>query len=351
MCSAIDSTTQGGGGTRALADADDLALFHASLAALCRGGMALGRALRLAGADVSRTPLGPVATALADAVDAGTPIERAYAEGSRGFPPLYRALVAAGVASGDLPTALDQIASHARTEGDATRRIRRALIHPVVTASCALVVGVAAVLFAAPAMGDLTEAATEVSSTPIALGALGVLAALLGTVLVLAWKRSPLRGVRGAALPGVGPLRTAAAQAAIVSTLALLLRRGMPLHDALALTATSCADADLRARVSTAARRVHEGEGLAAALSAEGACDPSVLWLVESADGSSGVVRALEDVGGLLHRRFERGLDRFTAWLRPIAELALGAVVLVFAYAYLIPLVRSANRVLQLWTS
>lgn len=333
------------------ADPEDLALFHTSLAALCRGEMPLGRALRLAAGDLGRSPLAQQAVSMADAVDAGTPIDEAYAEASRPFPPLYRALVAAGVESGDLPAALDEIATHARTEGDAARRIRTALIQPVVTATSALVVGVVAVLFASPRLWSISEETGRGSPTPVAAGALGVLAVLLGAVIVLAWRRSPLRSIRGARLPGVGPLREAAAQAGLVSTLALLLKRDMPAHDALSIAVGSCADAGLAARVERASARVESGEALAAALSAEGACDASVLWLVESAHGSNSVARALDDVGQLLRRRFERGLDRFTAWLRPAAELVVGLVVLAFAYAYLVPLMRQANDAFALWTS
>ncbi len=332
-------------------DPEDLALFHTSLAALCRGGMPLGRALRLAAADLGRSPLAREAIALADAVDAGTPLAEAYADGARPFPPLYRALVRAGVSSGDLPAALDEIASHAKTEGDTARRIRIALIQPVVTASCALAVGLVAVLFASPHLWSVSEAIGDGSPTPIAAVALAVLAALLGTVVVLAWKRSPLAGVRGARLPGVGPLRAAAAQAGLVSTLALLVRRETSLHEALEITAGSCADEELGARVRAAAARVQGGEALAPALAGAHACDASVLWIVESAQGSGGVARALEDVGHLLRRRFERGLDRFTAWLAPLAELVVGLVVLAFAYAYVVPLVKQANGVLQLWTN
>jgi general secretion pathway protein F len=332
-----------------------MALFHSSLAALCRGGMALGRALRLAAADLGRAPLARHAAALADAVDAGVPLATAYADASRPFPPLYAALVAAGVATGDLPSALTEIATHAKIESDATLRIRRALIHPVVTATCALVVGLGAAAFATPRLWTLSEEAGHGSPTPIALGALGVLAVLLAAVVFLAFRRSPMssqrRGTRGLALPGVGPLRAAASEAGFATTLALLLRRETPLHDALTIAARSCADAGLASRVEKAADRVRAGEPLAASLAAEGAFDPSVLWLVESAHGSSGVAQALDDVGSLLRRRFERGLDRFTAWLRPCAEVVVGLVVLAFAYSYMVPLVRQANDVMKLWGS
>ena len=337
------------------ADPEDLALLHTSLASLTRGGMPLHKALGLAAADLSRSPLADVAKSMADEVEHGTPFEATYAADGRPFPPLYVALVAAGVKSGDLAAALSEIAAHAKTEGDAARRIRVALVQPVVTAACALMVGVGAVAFASPRLLGLSEMASVSDATPIALGALGVLAAFLATVLFLAWRRSPLssphRGSRGMALPGVGPLRASAAEAGFASTLSLLLRRETPLHEALAIAGRSCADPGLGSRVAKAAARVEGGEGLAHALGAEGAFDPSVLWLVESAQGSAGVSQAIDDLASLLRRRFERGLDRFTAWLRPAAEVVVGVVVLAFAYAYVIPLLRGANDVLRIWTS
>src|SRR5687767_15477280 len=106
--------------------------------------MPLPKALRLAAADLDGRPLQRAALALADAADAGTPIEQAYADPRLPFAPLHRALVSAGVRAGDLPAALDEIAVHATAQAEAGRRIRAALTHPVVTATCALAIGVAA---------------------------------------------------------------------------------------------------------------------------------------------------------------------------------------------------------------
>jgi hypothetical protein len=295
------------------ADPEDVALFHTSLAALTRGGLPLGRALRLVGADLGRASLARDAEALAVAVDAGTPLDVAYADPARPFPPLYRALVAAGITSGDLPTALDEIAGHARTEADAARRVRGALIHPVVTAVCAVLVGLVALVFTAPRLWGVSEeigTATRRRSPPSRWESRGA-RRRRGR---LVFRRSPVTGTRGAPL-GVGrcarpPRRASRPRSHCCCGARRRCTRRSPSPPAPA-TNRACVPRARRRR----ARR--GGEGLASALAAERAFDLSVLGSSSRLHGGDGVATALTDVATLLRRRFERGLDRFAAWLRP----------------------------------
>ena len=336
---------------RARSDPGDLALFHRTLAGLCRAEVPLPRALRLAGAEVGRGPTAEAGEALAAAVEGGEPFAAAYASMPGAFPALHRAVVEAGVAAGDLAAALAEVAQDATREADARRKIRQALLHPTLTAGAALLVGVAAVAIASPTLWDFASLVGESSPAPLALGALGALAALVAGFVLFAWRGSPFAAGRGTRVPILGPIRDARARAAFASALALLLRRRLPLPRALELSASCLPEPGLSDRGRAMAARAREGESLHEVLAAEKAFDPGLLWIAEGARGEDEAARALSDVAELLRRRFERGLDRFHVLARPVAEVAVGLVVLAFAYAYTVPLLRQANEVLNLWTS
>jgi type IV pilus assembly protein PilC len=311
----------------------------------------LPRALRLSGGELGRGRVARAAEDLAKAVESGEPFGPAYAARADVFPALHRAVVEAGVAGGDLAGALEEVAAHAGREADATRRVRSALLHPTLTAGAALLVGGAAVALASPTLWGLSDMLGNSSPAPIALAALGALAAFLAALVLFAWRGSPFAPGRGLRFPVIGPLREARARATFATTLAMLLRRRVPLPKALELSAACCGEKPIEERILAMARRAEGGESLAGALSAEEAFDPSLLWLAEGTRGEEEAARALDDVAGLLRRRFDRGLDRFQALACPAAELVVGLVVLAFAYAYMVPLVRQANDVLHLWTS
>ena len=60
--------------------------------------------------------------------------------------------------------------------------------------------------------------------------------------------------------------------------------------------------------------------------------------MVESSEGSGEVVGALEEVGAIYMRRLERAVDRISTLIVPLAEVVLGVLIFLLAYAYIVPL-------------
>jgi type II secretory pathway component PulF len=338
---------------------DDLALFHRTLSELCRAHVPLAQALRLLQVDLRRGKLRAAVGDMAQAVDQGVSLDDAYEQHKDHFPELYRALVEAGIASGNLPGVLDEIARHAHDRACIAERMRRALAYPVVAAGFVLVIGFALAAFVGPqlrsaiASAQITQVAGQRGIVPewLTAGAgLGALVLGMIAVLGLAWLRSPLdpgSGLSGIGyrLPLIGRLRLYAAKASFASTLALLARRHLPLPKALALAAAATGDRAARECVDTMAARAAEGASLSEAVRAGELISPSLMWLVEAAESSGSAASALDDVARIYHQRLERSVDRLCTLATPVAELMLGLVVLGFALTYMLPVVQFADQV------
>jgi type II secretory pathway component PulF len=333
--------------TAAVAEGDELALFHRTLAEFCRAEVPLPRAFQLLQGDLRRGRFREAVAALAAEVEEGVPLGEAYARRKGAFPPLYRALVEAGMVSGDLPGVLEEIARHAARRAELRGRLRRALAYPVVAAFFVIAVGGAVLLFAAPTLWRLAAEMALPSPMPYAAGALGLLGLLLVTALLFGWVRR-VRGAPGFRLPVVGRVRLHAARASLASTLALLLRRNVPLATALALATEACDDRRVASRLRLASEGAAAGAKLSEVLRDAGTFDPTLLWLVEAAEGTRDLPRALDDVGTVCARRFERGVDRLSVLVTPLAELVIGAAVFAFAYSFLAPLFEWAEGIFRL---
>ena len=135
----------------------------------------------------------------------------------------------------------------------------------------------------------------------------------------------------GHRIPVLGRLRDYARQTTFASTLALLLRRQVPLPTALALAGRT---SDVAAQGGSLTESLRD------------TFDPTLLWLIESADGSGEAARALDDVAKIYRRRLDRAVERTTTVLVPLAELVVGVVVFVCAYSFVLPLYRAASEVL-----
>jgi len=327
-------------------EGDELALFHRTLAEFCRAEVPLPRAFEALQGDLRRGRFREAVAALAAEVEEGMPLGEAYARRKGAFPALYRALVEAGMVSGDLPNVLEEIARHAARRAELAGRLRRALAYPVVTALFVLAVGGAIFLFAAPTLWRLAEEMELPSPLPYAAGALGFLGMLLVAAILFGWMRRVDGG--GFRLPVVGRIRLHAARSSLATTLALLLRRNVPLTTALTLATEACDDRRLAARLRLASEGAVAGAKLSEVLRDGNTFEPTLLWLVEAAEGTHDLPRALADVSNICARRFERAVDRLTVLITPAAELVVGAAVFFFAYSFLAPLFEWAEGIFRL---
>jgi general secretion pathway protein F len=345
----------------------DLALFHRTLSALCRSEVPLPNALRVIETDLESSPLRDAVREMAADVESGTPIAEAYAAHAQRFPPLYRALVEAGAASGDLPAVLEQIADHATQRGEIASKLRRALAYPMVAAVFLLVTGTLLLVFVAPKFVELSHTVSPGmidglsgrDGTGRAWGARPWLAleVWMGLVLVLALVtvvftrlRDPMDGAASGGatryrFPVLGRVRYHADLAAFTSTLALLVRRRMPLPRALDLAAEVTEAGPLRRSALAAADAAHEGRGLADAARHAGLFAPSLLWIVEAAERRGDAAAALDDLTAIHRQRLARCVDRAAVLVTPVAELVVGVAVLLLAYAFLSPLFDFTRKV------
>jgi type II secretory pathway component PulF len=330
--------------------ADELALFHRTLADLCRAEMPLPKAFQTLQSDLRRGKLRTAVKEMTAEVEGGVPLGEAYARRMGRFPPLYRALVEIGVVSGDLPSILEEISRHAAQRASVAARIRKALAYPLVAAGFVLGIGGFLLVYVAPTLWHFPQAMDLGSPLLYAQVSLGMLVALCLAAVVFGWVRAPLDGggARAFALPVLGRLRLYAAKSSFAGTLALLLRRDVPLPHALAMAAEASENKRLARRGRTMAEQARAGLSLAEVLREDRTFAPTLLWLVEAMEGSGDTARALDDVSAVYRQRLERAVDRVTTLVTPVAELAIGAVVFVFAYSFMVPLLEQAVGLFEL---
>lgn len=343
---------------------DELAVFHRALGDLCRSELPLPRALRLLASDLDKGSLRDAANAMAADVESGTSLGDAYAAHGEHFPQLYRALVETGMESGDLPAALEQIAQHAARVGSIRDRLRAALWRPALSA--AVVVGIGSVLLVtvAPQLEELTGIIPATSGLALrgstisvrliaTITGVALLALLLVAGAITTFLRRPLEASRlgsrfALRVPVLGRVRLLAAQVGVSSTLALLVRRGVPLHRAADLAAATAMEPCLREQVRGLADQAQEGCGLGEAARRAGLFAPSLVWLLEAAEARGEAAEALEDIAQIYQSRFDRALDRAAALTGPLAELLIGVVVFLMAYTFIVPMLEMTGDLIGL---
>ena len=323
----------------------DLAHLHRALAEHVRRDQPLARALAIVSEECEDKALREAVGRIRLGLEAGSSVGDAWMQGAPAVPPFYGALIEAAAQSGDLATALDQIAEHAGRSASLTGKLRQALFGPIVTAIACVVFGVVAAVVAGPRLAELTQAATGKSPMLFAFIGAGILIGFVVLAMVITRMRSPMAKGRFG-VPVIGPLRLHAVRADLASSLALLLRRGVSLPRAAELVGAALppgAAQEAAARMHTSASH---GAPVLDALESSNLFEQSSLWLVDAADGSDDVVDALDDIADLSRRRLGRGVERMGIVARPVAEVVVGVAVFFFAYSYVSPLLDYFERFL-----
>ena len=202
---------------------EDLAWFNQQLAAMLREGLPLGGALRELTNTMNRGDLRTQFESVHGRLEQGESLDRAVLQST--LPPLYKAMVAAGVRSGDLPAALVFVADHYSGTAHLERRVRALFFYPAIVFLIGIVVSVMVSSVAATLEREFV--ATMSYST-------GMVPVVLSSVMVLALVGLSIPRVRNWVqwkMPGVREGRAAQ----ISSSAAMLLRQGVPLPETVRL--------------------------------------------------------------------------------------------------------------------
>lgn len=263
----------------------ELALGLRSLASLLGSSMPLTRAL-IAFETIAPPPWRSVVPSIRTGVRNGRALSSAIEESALHVPLSLLGVIRAGEERGALAESVRDAAEIAAQQSRARREITTALAYPLLllvagSGTLGLMIFVVLPKFAAllseadlvvPRFTQfmLTGGAISRENGPYAIAAVAVI-----LFLTRSWLKEPVNQVAFnralLSLPIVGPIRIRLASARLCTTLAGLLRSGVPLVRALDVSAGALGDAAMAARAREARRAIVGGASATVALSEAGA--------------------------------------------------------------------------------
>ncbi|WP_068830149.1 GspF family T2SS innner membrane protein variant XcpS [Pseudomonas sp. BMS12] len=343
----------GGFSLRRGLSARDLALVTRQLATLIGAALPIEEALRAAAAQSRQPRIQSMLIAVRAKVLEGHGLASALGAFPAAFPELYRATVAAGEHAGHLAPVLEQLADYTEQRQQSRQKVQMALLYPVILMLASLgIVGfllgyvvpdvVRVFVDSGQTLPALTRGLILLSELVKAWGALVVL--LLG-IGVFAFRRA-LRNddVRRRwhafllRLPLIGGLIAATETARFASTLAILVRSGVPLVEALAIGAEVVSNMIIRADVAQATQRVREGGSLSRALEASRQFPPMMLHMIASGERSGELDQMLARTARNQENDLAATIGLLVGLFEPFMLVFMGAVVLVIVLAILLPI-------------
>ncbi len=329
------------------------ALITRQLATLIRSGMPVEQSLTAVARQAGKPRVERIILAVRARVLEGHSLAGSLAEFPRAFTEMYRATVAAGEQSGHLEQVLEQLAEYLETRQDTGRSVTQAMIYPAFIMVFSSLVITVLMMYVVPKMVEVFVNQGRV--LPLLTRIMIVisdffrdwlwLVALLVTAAAVLFGRAMREPAfrlrvhqRLVTVPLIGAVLRAADSARLASTLGILGRAGVPLVEALAISAQVVANLAIRAAVKEAAARVREGGNLSRALEKSGYFPPMMVQMIASGEASGELDQMLTRAADYQERDLNTTVSTAVGLLGPLMLLVMAGFVVLVVLAVVLPM-------------
>ncbi|MFQ5558171.1 MAG: type II secretion system F family protein [Acidimicrobiales bacterium] len=330
------------------------------LSTMLASGVAMRRSLKVLTAQTANPTLKATLVRISDDVESGESLSAAFAKHPRIFGNVLVALVRAGESAGALDRVLDQAADNLERQAALRAKIRSTLAYPAAVIFLVIAVLIAMSVFVVPVFrGVYEDLGQELPSyTRVVLAVTGFIggnvlailaAAGVGGVALRRWRRRS-SGRRATdrlllAVPVLGDLVRQAALARAARSLSVLKGAGVPLLEAVDITAATVGNEVLAEVIREAGTAVASGLQLSDPLEASGEIPPLFAQVIAVGEESGD----LEEMLAVLARMYDDGVEStsatFSAVIEPLMIAGLGAVVGGLVLALYLPMFRLVDIV------
>ena len=331
----------------------EVAMFTRQLSTLVTAGLPVEEALGAVGQQTARRNIGTMIVNIRSKVLEGHSLATALEEYPGTFDSMYRSTVASGEQSGFLGTVLGNLADYTEKRFEARRNVEMAMFYPVLLFTAALVIVSMLLIFVVP---DIVEVFDKTDAelpliTSILIGTSGflqtyfyllIIGIVLG-VLGLRWLfKKPNVKIRWhrylLSLPLLGRITVGGNAARYANTLAILHSSGVPLVDAMNISAEVIDNSWMKQHLIHAVQRVIEGSSLRVALEGSGNFPPMFLYMIASGESSGELNTMLAKVADYQQQEIERLVATIVRLFEPLMLLGMAVLVLLIVLAILLPI-------------
>jgi type IV pilus assembly protein PilC len=322
----------------------DLAIFSRQFATMINSGLSLIRALSILTEQTDNKKLAEVIGEVRSEVEAGQSLSSAMAVHDKVFPKLYIAMVRAGEAAGMLDQVLIRVANMYEADVKLRSKIKSAMTYPVIVLVMAIGLSAVMLIFIVPVFeGMFTDLGGELPWLTRQLVALSeFVTSPLGAIILLGL---PIGGWFGykqiranekgrftldqikLKLPVFGPLFHKIALSRFARNLSTLMAAGVPILQALEITAETVNSGPIGHAVRDVQESVREGESINGPLGTHEVFPPMVVQMIAVGEETGDVDGMLGKVADFYDMEIESTTESLTAMMEPLMIGVIGGIV------------------------
>ena len=332
----------------------DLAIFSRQFATMISSGLSLLRTLNILSEQTENSMLAKTIAECRDDVEKGSSLSGAMSKHPKVFSNLFVAMVRAGETGGQLDTVLMRVADNFEADYRLRQKVKSAMTYPVVVAGIAVLLVTIMLLFVVPTFAGMFEGLGGTLPLPTKillvlsqqakwLVPLTIVLAVVGTI-VYKRTRKASADVRlrtdqiKLKIPIFGDLFQKVAVSRFTRTLALLLRAGVPVLQALDIVADSTGNEVLARAAHDVKESVRSGETMASPLAKHEVFPPMVVQMIAVGEDTGALDAMLDKISDFYDQEVESTTEQLTSLIEPIMIAVLGGIVGAMVIALYMPM-------------
>ena len=338
----------------------DLLVFTRQFATMIDAGLPLVQCLDILGSQMDNPAFRKVIFAVKTKVESGSTFADALKDHPKVFDELYTQLCAAGEVGGILDTILNRLAVYREKAEKLKRKVKGAMVYPTIVIIVA--VGVTAVLLIkvtpvfAKMFADFGSALPAPTQFVVDLSAwlqlyilhlIGGIAAVI-TVAVLIYRSKRGRRIVDKTVlrvPLIGNVIRKVAVARFTRTLGTMISSGVPILDALDVTAKTAGNRTIEDGIYYVRSKISEGKNIAGPLLETKVFPPMVVQMIGVGEATGAMDTMLNKIADFYDDEVDTAVAGLTAMIEPILMVFLGGVVGGFLLAMYLPIFTLAGAI------
>jgi type IV pilus assembly protein PilC len=337
-----------------------LQIFSRQFATMIEAGLNVVQALLILEEQTEDPYFASVVRELRADVEGGLLLSEAMSRHPKIFERLFISMVEAGEAAGILDEVLDRVAMHIEKSTQIKRRVKGAMLYPLMVLSFASLVLTGLLLFLVPVFvnifsqlgGDLPKltqyvvAVSDLLKHRFYIIFPGIAAAIIG---FRKWKKTDAGRKQWdrfkLKVPKIGPVVLKVTMARFSRTLSTLVSAGVDIIQALEITGQTAGNWMVENALADVRAKVHEGVPIAQPLVDNAIFPPMVSQMVKIGEETGELEKMLGKIADFYEDEVDAAIQSLTSIVEPLMMILVGIMVGVIVIAMYLPMFRMLSLV------
>lgn len=321
---------------------EDIVIFTRQLATMIDAGLPIVQCLDILSQQTEKKKFRSLIRTLKEDVESGSTFTDALRKHQKTFEELYISMVSAGEIGGSLDAILQRLAHYMEKSIKLKRKIKGAMIYPITIISVAIIVTTVLLVWVIPVFAELFSSFGKALPAPtqfvinLSNFTIAYFPYLTGTAIAIGIGLRQFYKTEGGQLtmdkmflelPVFGDLIRKSSVARFTRTLSTLVSSGVPILDALLITAKTAGNKVVERAVLATRVSISEGNSIAEPLTASKVFPPMVCQMIAVGESTGSLDAMLTKIAEFYEDEVDQIVNNLTTLMEPIVILVLGVII------------------------